>query len=103
LAKNKPIVVPLPTNPSKIVVTDGFHITQPLELTYSHRQTYHFKIVCGIENDQLLIGAIIGFLVYMMGATSGMVFLQVLSMAPILYFLSLYYVKRKEFIEIQAV
>jgi hypothetical protein len=103
LVKNKPVIVSIPTNPSKIVVTDGFHITKPLEVTYSHRHMYHFQIVCGIQNDQLIIGAIIAALVYMMGVTSGMVFLQVLSTAPILYFLFLYYIKRKEFIQIRAV
>lgn len=103
LVRSRPIVVPIPTNPSKIVVTDGFHITRPLELTYSHTRTYYFQIVCGIENDQLLIGMIIGGLLYMMGATSGMIFLQVLSLAPIFYFLFLYYIKRKEFIQIRPV
>jgi hypothetical protein len=103
LVKNKPIIVSIPTNPSKIVVTDGFHITKPLELTYSHTRTYYFQIVCGIENDQLLVGTIIGGLVYMMGATSGMILLQILSVSPIIYFLFLYYINRKEFIQIRAV
>ncbi|MGN6164932.1 MAG: hypothetical protein ACTHOF_10370 [Flavisolibacter sp.] len=103
LVRSKPIVVTIPTNPSRIVVTDGFHITRPLELTYSQSRIYYFQIVCGIENDQFLIGSIIGFLVYMMGATSGMIFLQLLSTTPILYFLFLYYIKRKEFIQIRAV
>lgn len=103
LVKNKPIVVSIPTNPSKIVVTDGFHITRPLEISYSGSRTYHFKVVCGIENDQLIVGALIGALVYMMGATSGMVALQMLSTAPIFYFLFLYYIKRGEFIQIRAV
>jgi len=103
LVKNKPIVVTIPTNPSRIVVTDGFHITKPLEVTYSHTRTYYFQIVCGIENDQLLVGTIIGGLVYMMGATSGMVLMQLLSIAPIIYFLFLYYINRKEFIQIRPV
>ena len=103
LVKNKPIIVSIPTNPSKIVVTDGFHITKPLEVTYSHTRTYYFKIVCGIENDQLLVGAIIAALVYMMGATSGMIILQILSMSPVIYFLFLYYNKRKEFIQIRPI
>ena len=102
LVKNKPIIVSMPTNPSKIVVTDGFHITKPLEVTYSPRHTYYFQIVCGIQNDQLLVGAIIGALVYAMGATSGMVLLQILSAAPIIYFLFLYYINRKEFIRLQT-
>jgi hypothetical protein len=100
LVKNKPIVVDIPANHSKIVVTDGFHITKPLELTYSIARTYYFKIVCGIENDHLLVGSIIMGLMYMMGVTSGLVFLQLLSSVPVFYFLFLYYVKRREFIQI---
>lgn len=101
LPRNKPVVVSIPSNPSKIVVTDGFHITRPLEVSCSHRHIYYFKIVCGIENDQLIIGSLIVFLIFMMGATSGLLFLQLLSILPVLYFLYLYYVKRKEFIRIK--
>lgn len=91
----------MPTNPAKLVVTDGFHITQPIVLSYSPRHTYFFKIVCAIEDDQLLVGFIIIALLYAMGATSGIVILQIFSMVPILYFLFLYYIKRKEFIQIR--
>lgn len=101
LVKNKPIVVTIPTNPSRIVVTDGFHITSPLELSYTQARTYYFKIVCGIENEQLLVGAILSIIIYMMGLTSGLVLLQLLSTAPIFYFLFLYYINRKEFIQIR--
>ena len=94
-------MVPLTNNPSKIVVTDGYHITKPLEVTYSHVKTYYFKVVCGIQDDQLLFGAVICVLVYAMGATSGTVFLQLLSLSPIVYFLFLYYINRKEFIQIR--
>lgn len=103
LARETPIIVTLPASPSKIVVTDGFHITRPLELNYSHTQTYYFKVVCGIENDQLIIGTIIAFIIYMMGLTSNLLILQLFSLAPIIYFLFLYYIKRKEFIQIRPV
>jgi hypothetical protein len=101
LAKNKPVVIDMPTNPSKLVVTDGFHITKPIELTYSPKHTRFFKIACAIEDDQLLVGLIIIGLLYAMGATSGMVLLQLLSMAPVFYFLFLYYINRKEFIQLR--
>ena len=78
----------MPTNPSKVVVTDGFHITRPLELTYSPRHTYFFKIVCVIEDEQLVVGMIMIALLYAMGATSGMVLLQLLSLTPVFYFYS---------------
>lgn len=101
MTKNKPVVIDMPTNPSKLVVTDGFHITQPIELTYSPKHTRFFKIVCAIEDDQLLVGLIIIGLLYAMGATSGMIILQLLSMAPVIYFLFLYYINRKEFIRLR--
>jgi hypothetical protein len=101
LIKNKPIIIDIPLNPSRVVVTDGFHITQPMELVYNGRRTYYFKVVCAIEDDQLLVGFIVMLLVYAMGATSGMVLLQLLSLLPVGYFLFIYYINRKEFIQIR--
>jgi hypothetical protein len=101
LVRNKPIVIDMPTNPARLVVTDGFHITKPFELAYSPKQTHFFKIVCVIEDDQLLVGFIIIVLLYAMGATSGMVILQLLAIAPVFYFLFLYYINRKEFIQLR--
>ena len=98
LDRNKPVVIDMPTNPSKIVVTDGFHITRPIELTYSPKHSRFYKAVCVIEDDQLLVGLVITLLVYFMGATSHTLLLQVLCLGPIIYFLFLYYIISKEFI-----
>ncbi len=102
LNKNKPILVAMPTNPSRIVVTDGFHITQPLELKYRKRTDY-FNIVCAVDNDLLVGGLIFMLMFFAMGATSGVFVLQLFSMLPIIYILFLYYIRRKEFIRIQPV
>lgn len=101
LVRNKPIVIDMPTNPSKLVVTDGFHITPALTLTYTPRKKHYFKIVCAIEDGQLLAGLVLVFILYAMGFTSGIFFLEFLSIIPFLYFIFLYYIKRKEFIRIQ--
>lgn len=101
LVKNKPIVIDMPSNPSRLVITDGFHITQPMEFKYSYRDKNFFKIVCAIEDEQLIVGFLIIALLYAMGATSGMFVLQLISIAPIFYFLFLYYINRKEFIQIR--
>lgn len=101
LTRNKPVVIDMPTNPSKLVVTDGFHITNPIELTYSPKHARFFRIACAIEDDQLLVGLIIIGLLYAMGATSGMVLLQILSVLPLFYFIFLYYINRKEFITLR--
>ncbi len=103
LIRNKPVVIDMPTNPTKLVVTDGFHITPPVNVTYSRKYTRYFTIVCVIEDGQLIIGLIATLILYAMGYTSGIVFLQLLSVVPVLYFLFLYYVKRGEFIRIRPV
>lgn len=102
LRRNKPILVTMPTNPSRIVVTDGFHITQPLELKY-RQQILSFNVVCAIDNDVLVGGFIFMLMFFAMGATSDVLVLQLFSMLPIIYILFLYYVRRKDFIQIKPV
>lgn len=103
LIRNKPIVIYMPTNPTKLVVTDGFHITPPVNVTYSQKYARYFTIVCVIEDAQLIVGFLLMSIVYAMGFTSGILFLQLLATAPIFYFLFIYYINRKKFIRIQPV
>ncbi len=103
LMQNRPVVINLQTNPSKLVVTDGFHITAPLQITYSPKRTYYFTIACIVENDVLVGGFIFMLILFFMGFSSGLIFLQLLSVSPVLYLLFLYYIKRKEFIQIRPV
>lgn len=99
LRKNNPVFIPMPSNPSRIVVTDGFHITQPMELK-CRQQVAHFNIVCAVENDVLIGGLIFMLMFFAMGATSGVLLLQIFSLLPLAYVLFLYYGKRKEFIKL---
>jgi len=100
LRRQKPVMVSMPTNPSRVVVTDGFHITQPIELRYRQQTTY-FDVVCAIDNDVLVGGLIFMLMFFAMGATSGVFVLQLFSMLPVIYILFLYYIKRKAFIQIR--
>jgi hypothetical protein len=103
LVRNKPVVIDMPTNPTKLVVTDGFHITSPVNVTYAKNYARYFTIVCIIEDAQLIIGFILTLVLYAMGFTSRIIFLQLLSTVPVFYFLFLYYIRRKDFIRIQPV
>ena len=97
------VVISVNRNNPKIVVTDGYHFTKPLELVYHHLHTYYFKIVCAIDDTQLVAGFSILVVFYLLGFFTGFFALKLLSLFPILYFLFLYYINRKEFIQIQAV
>ena len=97
------VIIAVEKNNPKIVVTDGYHFTKPLELVYHHLHTYYFKIVCAIDDTQLLAGCCLLAFFYLIGFVTGFLVLKLLSFFPLLYFLFLYYINRKEFIQIQAV
>ena len=100
LKGTRPIVIDMPTNPTRFVVSDGFHITQPFDLNYGQKSTSFLHISCKIEDGQILAGLALVILLYAMGATSGYTFLQALSLMPIGYFLYLYYGRRNKFIRV---
>ena len=103
LQKGKPVVVSVPTSPARLVVTDGFHITAPVQITYTPQRTRYFTIACIVENDVLIGGAILMMLLFFMGLSSGLIFLLALSIAPIAFVLFFYYIRRQEFIRIRPV
>jgi hypothetical protein len=97
------IVIEIEKNNPTIVVTDGFHFTRPLELIFHHIHTYNFHIVCAIGNEQLLAGCFSFILLYLAGFASGWFILKLLSFFPVAYILFLYYINRKEFIQLKTV
>lgn len=103
LLSNRSVVITVQENHPKIVVADGFHHTKPLELVYHHLHTYYFKVVCAIGDVQLAAGFLMLALLYLVGFYSGIFALKLISFFPIVYFLFLYYINRKEFIQITPV
>lgn len=103
LQKGKPLVVTVPTSPARLVVTDGFHITAPMQISYTPQRTLYLTIACIVENDVLIGAAVVMTLLFFMGLSSGFVFLLLLSVVPVALLLFLYYIKRKEFIRIRRV
>jgi hypothetical protein len=102
LRNNNRFVIPLFHKHFRIVATDGFHITKPMEL-YCNNKVAYLKVVCGIDNDQLIAGIIILILTSLIGIISDILLAKLISFIPIFYFLFLYYVRRKEFIQIKGV
>lgn len=103
LPVNKKIVIQVHENNPKVVVTDGYHFAKPLELVYHHLHVYYFKVVCAIDNLQLLSGFTLLVFLYLSGFYFGFFILKLASFAPLLYFLFIYYVNRKDFIQITPV
>jgi hypothetical protein len=103
LKTNKPVCIEVDENHPKLVISDGFHFTKPVELVYHHLHTYYFKVICVIGDVQLLAAALLVAVLYLAGFYSGIFIIKLLSFAPILYFLFFYYVNRREFLQITPV
>ena len=101
LNKTEPVVIEVQENHPKVVVTDGYHFTKPVDLTYKQPSYYHFKVVCAIDDMQLLGNFFILVLFYLLGFFTGVFILKLLSFLPILYLLFAYYIDRNSFIQIR--
>ena len=101
LSNTEPVVIEVHENHPKVVVTDGYHFTKPVDLTYKQPSYYHFKVVCAIDDMQLLGNFFILILFYLLGFFTGVFILKLLSFLPILYLLFAYYVDRNSFIQIR--
>jgi hypothetical protein len=97
------LTIPLQANNPKVVITDGFHITKPLELVFHHVHTYYFKIVCIIDDFQLMAGLAVMFVFGLLALATGFLLLKLLTAFPVLYFLFFYYINRKDFLQLKVV
>jgi hypothetical protein len=101
LSNTEPVIIEVKDNHSRIVVTDGFHFTRPIDLTYKQPSYYHFKVVCSIDDLQLLGNAFVLIVFYLLGFFTDTFALKLLSFLPILYLLFAYYIDRDSFIQIK--
>jgi len=102
LQNDQTIVIPLTDAHPRIVATDGFHFTKPIQLNYTGPGYYMFQVCCAIEDLELLGGGFLLAFFYLTGFFTGFLVLKILSFVPILYFLYRYYVNRKDFIRIRS-
>jgi cobalamin biosynthesis protein CobD/CbiB len=103
LPTNKPVIITVTENNPKVVITDGYHVAKPIELVYHHLHTYYFKVICVIDNMQLLAGFFLLIVLFLIGFFTGIFVIKMASFLPVFYFLFFYYVNRKEFLQITPV
>jgi hypothetical protein len=103
LPDSRPVTITVQENNPKLVITDGYHFTKPVELVYHHLNTYYFKVICVIGDMQLIAGVLLLSVLYLLGFATGFFVLKLISFLPIIYFLFFYYINRKDFIQITPV
>jgi hypothetical protein len=101
LPNEDPVIIEISDKHSRIVVTDGFHFTKPIDLDYKQPSYYHFKVVCSIDDLQLLGNVLVLIVFYLLGFFTGSFILKLLSFLPVFYLLFAYYIDRKSFIQIR--
>lgn len=102
LENNKKVLIDVDHNNPVLVVTDGFHISRPLELVYHHLNTYYFRVECGMDDGQLISGLTLSAIFFLAGLFTHWVIFPLISTVPILYVLFLYYLRRKDFLSLRA-
>lgn len=101
IERNKVVVIPLANATSKIVATDGYHFTNPLEVACHQINTCCFKVVCAIDDNQLAVGVLLSVLFYAAGFTSDILIIKAISFIPVVYFLCVYYLRKGNFIQLE--
>jgi len=101
LTNEDPVVIEVYDKHPRIVVTDGFHFTKPIDLNYTQPSYYHFKVVCSIDDMQLLGNIFVLIVFYLLGFLTGSFVLKLLSFLPIFYLLFAYYIDKKSFLQIK--
>ena len=74
LANDRPVVIRVEENNPKVVISDGYHVTEPIELIYHHLNTYYFKVICVIDDIQLIAGSLLVGILYLAGFYTGVFF-----------------------------
>lgn len=100
LQDTRPVIIGVEENNPRIVITDGYHITQPLKLVFRDIHTYGFQVVCAVNDTQLAVGFVLLAVLYMGGLYSGLLILKVFSFLPLLYLLMFYYMNRRDFLKL---
>ena len=101
LEKDSSIEIGCSNSRPRIVVTNGFHHSPCYEVKYNQKQVSYFNVGCALDDNLLAAGGLLLILLYLAGLTSGILLLKVISFLPILYFLYVYYINRKEFIQLR--
>ena len=99
LPDSKPVVIPLEENNSRIVITDGYHITRPMKIFYKDADISCFKVCCALNDWHLGIGALALIAFYLTGYTTGLLIFKIFSFLPVIYLLLFYYLNRKDFLK----
>ena len=101
LLNDKPVLIEVENSNTKIVISDGFHFTAPIELNYTQPSFYYFKVCSPVTDIQLWGGVFLTAFLFWLGMRTHFLLIQITSFIPVCILLILYYLKRRSFIVVQ--
>lgn len=98
LKEKQPVTIAVTANPVKIMITNGFHFSQPLLLNTYVQDKYALQADCLLDNLRLGYGFFLMFLLFGMYWITDLRVFQIAANLPILYMLYLIYFRKKDFL-----
>lgn len=97
------MLVELDDEHPKIVLTDGFHYSAPLQLNFDGPGYFSFEVVTPVSDWRLFKGGVVLSFLYLWAILSGFLLLKIASFIPIIVLLIYYYLNRKNFLKLKQV
>lgn len=99
LKEKQPVIINCKEAVIRIIITNGFHCSREVVI-HQKPGTYFFEVESYIDDIQLLTGLMLALLFFLIFIFSGVRFFMLMANLPILVFLYVFYIKRKNFIQI---
>jgi len=97
------VIVALEEDHPQIVLTDGFHFSEPRNLNFEKPGYFSFEVETPLSDWRLFKGGVLLSFLYLLAMLTGFLFLKIVSFIPILVVLMYYYVYRRSFLRLKPV
>jgi len=100
LQSKETLVIEVKNKVALLQVTDGYHSSRQVRLTFDKPSYYRLKVDCALEDAEIYFSVIFLVFFYLMAFLTGNMVLKLVSFSPLVYLLFRYYINRKEFLKI---
>jgi hypothetical protein len=93
LKEGEPVMIPVTDDETVLVVTNGFHSSEKLQLKFEPASTYFFQVNAVVNNAGIAVALGISLLLFVLYAFNGSSFLLVAANLPVLALVWLFFLQ----------
>jgi hypothetical protein len=93
LREGEPVMIPVVADETELMVTNGFHSSEKIQLKFEPASTYFFQVNAVVNNTGLLIALVLSFLFFVGYAFTGSIFLLVAANLPVLAMVWVFFIQ----------